>query len=165
MIDLAMIVAVSKNNVIGRDNQLPWHIPEDLQWFKRKTMGKPMIMGRKTFESFGRPLPDRTHIVISNTKVFEYDRVLMVDSVDEAIKLGLSVAVEEQATELMIVGGGTIYSQALPQAKRIYRTLVDIELEGDTFFPELGREWKVVAEEKKQQGDLVFFFQTIEKSL
>ena len=65
----------------------------------------------------------------------------------------------------MIVGGGTIYSQALPQAKRIYRTLVDIELEGDTFFPELGREWKVVAEEKKQQGDLAFFFQTIEKSL
>jgi len=165
MIDLAMIVAVARNNVIGKDNKLPWHIPEDLQWFKQNTMGKPMIMGRKTFESFGRPLPGRTHIVVTNTKAFEHDRVLMVDSIDGAIELGMKVAVEEKAKELMIIGGGTIYSQALPKVNRIYRTLVDIELEGDTFFPELDSEWKVKAEEKRQQGDLVFFFQTIEKSL
>lgn len=165
MIDLAMIVAVARNNVIGKDNKLPWHIPEDLKWFKQNTMGKPMIMGRKTFESLGKPLPGRTHIVVSNTKKFEHDSVLMVNSFEGAIDLGRKVAVEESATELMVIGGGAIYLQALPKASRIYRTLVDIEPEGDTFFPVLGSEWKVKTEEKRQSGDLNFFFQLVEKRL
>ena len=166
MIDLAIIVAVARNNVIGKDNELPWHIPEDLKWFKQHTMGKPMIMGRKTFESLGKPLPGRAHIVVSNTKKFEHDSVLMVNSLEGAIDLGMNVVAQEASDELMVIGGGAIYLQALPKVTKIYRTLVDIEPEGDTFFPELlDTEWEIKSEEKRQSGDLNFFFQIVEKRL
>lgn len=165
MTELAMIAAVAKNNVIGKDNELPWHIPEDLKWFKQHTMGKPMIMGRKTFESLGKPLSGRTHIVVSSNAEFKHDGVLMVDDLDSAIELGKKVAKEESASEVMIVGGGTIYSQALSKVNKIYRTLIDMEPEGDAFFPALGSEWKVKFEEKKQSGELNFFFQIVEKAL
>lgn len=163
MTTVAMIVAVAKNNVIGKDNQLPWHIPEDLKWFKENTMGKPIIMGRKTFQSLGRLLPGRTHIVISGNDAFHHDGVHRAASLEEAISLGERVATETGAKEIMVIGGGTIYEQALARADRIYRTLVDLEPEGDAYFPALTSEWKVKYEEKKESSGVNFFFQTVEK--
>lgn len=165
MIDLALIVAVAKNNVIGKNNQLPWHIPEDLKWFKRNTMGKPIVMGRKTFESLGKPLPGRTHIVVTSNKDFAYEGVLVANDLDGAIQMASEIAVRDRVDEIMVIGGGTIYSQMLPKVTRIYRTLVDIEPEGDTFFPPLTSEWRIASEEKKQHEDVNFFFQIVEKTL
>lgn len=165
MTDLALIVAVAKNNVIGKDNQLPWHIPEDLQWFKKHTMGKPIIMGRKTFQSLGRLLPGRTHIVITRDDSFYHDDVLRAANLEQAIVLGEEVAGKTNTDEIMVIGGGTIYGQALPKVNRIYRTLVDMEPEGDTYFPDLGSEWKVRNEEEKVSSGVNFFFQVVEKAL
>ena len=164
MTNLAMIVAVARNNVIGKDNQLPWHIPEDLKWFKKNTIGKPMIMGRKTFESLGRPLPGRTHIVVSKNPSFSAEGVLVVDDLDQAVELGFQVAKKEGAEEVMIIGGGTIYEQSMSKVTRIYRTLIDLEPEGDAYFPSLTKEWEVKIEEKKLYKGVNFFFQIVEKA-
>lgn len=145
---LAMIWAMSRNRVIGRNNALPWYLPEDLKFFKRVTMGKPLIMGRRTYESIGRPLPGRTNIVVSRNPEFEAEGVRVVPSLDEAITLAENIAFIDGAEEAIIMGGSEIYAQALPRADRAYLTQVHAEVEGDTFFPpfdieqwhELGRE-------------------------
>lgn len=165
MTDIALIVAVAQNGVIGRDNDLPWHIPEDLKWFKENTMGKPMIMGRKTYESLGRPLPGRQHIVVSKTAQIEHEQVHVVPSLERGIELGTEIARDTGADEVMVIGGGTIYAQVLPKVKRIYRTLVELTPDGDTFFPELSDAWTLKYEKKGQTPAVNFFFQVVEKTL
>lgn len=146
--NLAIIVAQAKNRVIGVNNKLPWHLPEDLRYFKQVTMGKPIIMGRNTYESIGRPLPGRTNIVISRQESYAPKGVKVVSSLDAAIELAESVAMIDGASEAMVIGGGQIYAQALDKADRLYLTEVDAEIEGDAWFPEFVRDdWKEVGRE------------------
>ncbi|WP_415902268.1 type 3 dihydrofolate reductase [Neptuniibacter sp. QD29_5] len=146
--NLAIIVAQAKNRVIGVNNKLPWHLPEDLRYFKQVTMGKPIIMGRNTYESIGRPLPGRTNIVISRQESYAPQGVKVVSSLEAAIDMAESVAMIDGASEAMVIGGGQIYAQALEKADRLYLTEVDAEIEGDAWFPEFAREnWKEVGRE------------------
>ncbi|WP_415889542.1 type 3 dihydrofolate reductase [Neptuniibacter sp. SY11_33] len=143
--NLAIIVAQAKNRVIGVNNKLPWHLPEDLRYFKQVTMGKPIIMGRNTYESIGRPLPGRTNIVISRQESYAPQGVKVVSSLEAAIDMAESVAMIDGASEAMVIGGGQIYAQAIEKADRLYLTEVDAEIEGDAWFPEFAREnWKEV---------------------
>ena len=128
----AHIVAASANNVIGVQNKLPWNIPEDLKFFRDKTRGHTVIMGRKTFESLGSPLPKRLNIVISRSQNFK--GVLMASTIDEAIKKAQK---EESANEIFIIGGGEIYKQSLNKVQKIYLTRIHKNYEGDTFYPEV----------------------------
>lgn len=132
---LAVIVAVADNGVIGRDNGLPWHLPEDLRYFRRITMGKPIVMGRKTFESIGRALPGRTNIVISRNAQFAPADVLLAASLDEALALAGRLADEQGAGEVVVIGGAQIYALALPRADRLYLTRVHASVEGDAVLP------------------------------
>jgi len=134
---IAMIWAMSQNRVIGRDNKLPWHLPNDLKYFKRVTTGKPVIMGRKTYESIGRPLPNRTNIVVTRDTGFEAAGVKVVHSLDEAIDLAEADTVINGGEEVIVMGGAEIYAQALPRADRLYLTLVHAEVDGDAYFPEI----------------------------
>lgn len=138
---VSMIAAMAKNGVIGKDNQMPWHLPADFAWFKRCTMGKPIIMGRKTFESIGRPLPGRLNIVITRQAV-SIDGVEVVASIDDAISLAAS-----KHDEVMIIGGGSVYESCLSFANRLYLTMIDANIEGDTCFPDIGSGWKEVYRE------------------
>ena len=145
---ISLIVAVSANNVIGVDGGLPWHLPEDLQHFKKVTMGKPMIMGRSTYESIGRALPGRRSIVMTRQPGYEAEGCEVVSSVDEAL------AAAGDAEEVMIIGGGEIYRLFLNVADRIHLTRVQIEVDGDTRFPELDMsEWAVALVEEFPAGD------------
>ncbi|PIE42578.1 MAG: type 3 dihydrofolate reductase [Gammaproteobacteria bacterium] len=145
---LAIIVAQAKNRVIGVKNKLPWHLPEDLRYFKQVTMGRPIIMGRNTYESIGRPLPGRTNIVITRQADYAPQGVRVVHSLEQAIELAESVALIDGATEAMIIGGAQIYEQALSLADRLYLTEVDAEVEGDAWFPEFNQdEWNEVGRE------------------
>ena len=145
---ISIIVAASTNNTIGVDGDLPWRLPEDLKRFKSITMGKPMIMGRTTFESIGRALPGRRSIVLSRQAGFEAPDCDVVSSVADALKIAGDVE------EVMIIGGGDIYRQFLPMADRIYFTRIDAHIEGDTRFPEIDLEdWKVMESAKYPAGD------------
>lgn len=140
---LSIIVAMAKDRVIGLNNQMPWHLPADLAWFKKNTLHKTVIMGRKTFESIGRPLPNRHNIIISRQAQLEHDseNVSWVKSIDEA----LSIAKDQLADEVFIIGGGNIYQQVLPFIDRLYLTHIDAYLKGDTYFPDyLVRQWQQV---------------------
>lgn len=145
---LAMIVAQAQNRVIGRDNKLPWYLPGDLKYFKQATMGKPIIMGRKTYESIGKPLPGRLNIVISRDPTFSADGAKVVSSLSGAIELAESQAMIDGVDEAMIIGGAQIYALALPEVDRLYVTQVHADIEGDAYFPafdsaewtELGRD-------------------------
>lgn len=126
---ISLIAALATDRVIGMENAMPWHLPGDLAWFKRNTLNKPVIMGRKTFESIGRPLPGRLNIVISS-KPGEDEGVTWVTSVDAALAAAGGVE------EVMVMGGGRVYEQFLPKANRLYLTHIDAEVEGDTHFPD-----------------------------
>ena len=130
----ALIVARADNGVIGIDNQLPWHLPCDLKYFKRVTIGKPVIMGRKTFESIGRPLPGRTNVVVTRNKDWSATGVRVVGNLDDALKLASAQADLDGAEEVMIIGGATLYREALPQVERMYVTQVHVSPDGDAFF-------------------------------
>ena len=148
---IAMIAAVAENNAIGIDNKLPWYLPGDLRYFKAVTMGKPIIMGRKTFESLKRPLPGRTNIVMTRDESFNHDGVKVVRSLEEAFSLAESVAMIDGASEVMVIGGEQIYRQVLPEAGRLYLTRVSQPFTGDAFFPALEeQDWKEVAREDHQ---------------
>ncbi|ODS13708.1 diacylglycerol kinase [Pseudoalteromonas tetraodonis] len=125
-----MIAAMANNRVIGLDNKMPWHLPGDLQHFKKVTSGKPVIMGRKTFESIGRPLPGRRNIIITRNKDYHASGIETVTTPEAALELVNDVA------EVMIIGGGNIYQQFLAQAQRLYLTFIDLDVEGDTQFPD-----------------------------
>lgn len=147
---LAMIAAQSQNRVIGNNNKLPWYLPEDLKYFKRVTLGKPIIMGRKTFESIGRPLPGRTNIIITRNPDWTHDGagVRVVHSLQQAIELAESLALVNGFEESLVIGGAEIYALALPQADRLYLTQVHAEVQGDAHFPPLDpAQWHEVARE------------------
>lgn len=126
---ISMIVAHDQNRVIGYNNKMPWHLPGDLQYFKEQTMGKPILMGRKTFESIGRPLPGRRNIVISRNAEYAAEGVEMVPSLEAAI------ALVRDEPEIMIIGGEQIFTQAMPLAEKLYITLIDAAFKGNTYFP------------------------------
>ncbi|MCW8126770.1 dihydrofolate reductase [Microbulbifer halophilus] len=140
-IPIALITAMSRNRAIGKENGLPWRISGDLKFFKRTTLGKPVVMGRKTFESIGRPLPGRDNIVISRNPDWCADGAICASSLEQALQLARQSAAESGAEEVMVIGGAQIYRQALPLAERLYVTEVDAEVEGDAFFPEIGDRW------------------------
>jgi dihydrofolate reductase len=144
-----LIVAAAKNHVIGKDGKMPWHLPNDMKHFKNLTWGMPVIMGRKTFESLGKPLPGRKNIVITRQPAWQAEGVVAVKNFEDA----LFVAHGTDAREVFVIGGGEIYRLALERAKRIYLTRVDAEPEGDSFFPELNGAWKLVHEIKHTRDD------------
>jgi dihydrofolate reductase len=127
---LSLIAAMAENRVIGRDNQLPWRLPADLQHFKRLTLGKPIVMGRKTWESLPGLLPERPHIVITSNPDYQANGCAVVNSIDQALKAAGDVE------EIMIVGGAAFYEQMLPMADHLYLTIVHTEVDGDAFFPD-----------------------------
>lgn len=138
---LSLIVACGINGVIGKGNQLPWHLPEDLQYFKKTTLGKPVIMGRKTFESIGRALPGRVNIVVTRQPDWcAPNGVKVAASIPCAIELAGAAS---NVTEIMIIGGEQVYCASLPIADRVYRTDVQVDIKGDAFFPSLpAHEWE-----------------------
>jgi dihydrofolate reductase len=143
---LSIIVAVAQNRAIGKENQLLWHISEDLRYFKQITSGHTVIMGRKTFESIGKPLPNRTNIVISRT-------LTPANNLSVAKNLNAAIAQCQNETEVFIIGGGSIYREALPLAHRLYLTEVHADYEGDTFFPEIDRtQWKEISRQDFPHG-------------
>jgi dihydrofolate reductase len=145
LVPVAMIAALSRNRVIGVENKLPWYLPEDLKFFKRMTQAKPLVMGRKTFESIGRPLPGRLNIVVTRDETFSHDGVRVCHDLESALFLADQQATIDGSEEIMVMGGGEIYVQALPFASRLYLTEVDVEVEGDARFPELdGGQWEEV---------------------
>ena len=156
---ISMIVARSRNHVIGRDNQMPWKISADLQFFKKVTMGHPVIMGRKTWESIGRPLPGRRNIVISRNADLQLPGAEVVNSLDAALN-----ALNE-FSRVFVIGGEQLFTQAFPQADRLYITEIDINIEdGDTFFEVPNEsEWKEVERTPASEGDIDFNFITLER--
>ena len=153
---LSLIVAVAENGVIGRDNALPWHIPEDLRYFKQVTSGKTVIMGRKTFQSIGRPLPNRTNIVITRDPAFHAENVLVAHGLDEALaKAGDS--------EAMVIGGSSLFGEALARADRFYLTEIHRAYEGDVQFPAWDRAtWREVSR-RRVEGDPDISFLVFER--
>jgi dihydrofolate reductase len=146
---LVAIVAMSENHVIGLNNKLPWHLPADLAHFKNITMGKPVLMGRRTYESIGRPLPGRCNIIITRDPCFDAPGCVVADSIDSALKSA------DYADEVFVIGGALLYQQLLPQVERLYMTLIHHEMEGDTFFPELDkREWRECQREFHEADEL-----------
>jgi dihydrofolate reductase len=139
---LALIAALARNRVIGRDNRLPWHLPADLRFFKQTTMGKPLLMGRRTWESIGRPLPGRRMIVLSRDLAYHAPGGAVARSLDEALAIAGAVP------EIMVIGGAMLYQQTLPLAERLYLTRVETDVPGDAWFPEWDeRDWRLVWEE------------------
>ena len=153
--DIAIVVAIAKNGVIGVDGDLPWKLSSDLKRFKRDTMGKPIIMGRKTWETIGRALPGRANIVVTRNADYEAPGADVVTSLADAIRLANEYA--EQAgdvSEICLIGGGQLYSEAIDLADRMYVTHVMAEPEGDTWFPEIKQsEWKPVLREEFPAGE------------
>lgn len=149
---ISMIVAMAQGRVIGLDNQMPWHLPADLQYFKKTTLGKPVIMGRKTYDSIGRPLPGRLNIVVSRDANLQIAGVTCVTSVEQAITAAKQV---EGVEEVMIIGGATIYEYFLPVADRLYLTFIDLETKGDTCFPDYQAqgEWQEIAKSEHKADD------------
>lgn len=160
---VSAIVAISRNRVIGSDNQIPWYLPADMAFFKRTTMGHFVIMGRLTFLSMGRPLPKRSNVVVTHDLFFTATGCLIAHSLEEA----LSLAQEAGETEAFIIGGGQIYRESMEYLDRIYLTEVDVAVEGDVFFPELKEnEWEVIRSESHpadEKNDFPFTFKTLER--
>ena len=144
---LSLIVAMAKNRVIGSNNQMPWHLPADFAYFKKVTLGHPVIMGRKTFESIGRPLPGRRNIVVSRNPAFRAQGVDVMTSLDAAIKAC-------QNTEAFVIGGATLYAEALPHADQLFITEVDASPNGDTLFPSLDKNlWREITRERRKADE------------
>lgn len=158
---MSLIVAMAANRVIGRDNRLPWHLPADLKHFRRLTLGKPVLMGRRTWESIGRPLPERTNIVITRDADYSAPGCVVVHSLEAALRAA------GHHPEVMVIGGAELYRQALPQAGRIYLTEVHGNFEGDTFFPGLqAGAWREVERtdfEPDEKNSHAYSFVTLER--
>ncbi len=160
---VSAIVAIARKGVIGLDNGIPWHLPADLQHFKRKTLHHHIIMGRKSFESIGRPLPHRTNVVVSRDPFYLASGCLIVHSVDQALELAL----ENGETEAFIIGGAEIYRQSMPFWDLLYITEVDVEVDGDTFFPAVDwNEWRLLHQESHlpdEKNPYSYHFKTYER--
>lgn len=142
---IKIIVAISKNRVIGNDNKLIWKLSNDLKRFKELTTGHPVVMGRKTFESIGKALPNRRNIVITKNSEYQVDDCEVVNSLEEAFLL--------TGNNCFVIGGGEIYKQSLPLTDKIYLTLVRVEIEGDTTFPEIGEDWAKISQKDFKADD------------
>jgi dihydrofolate reductase len=141
---ISFIVAMDKNRVIGNKNRLPWHLPADLQYFKRVTMGHPVIMGRKTYESIGRPLPGRENIILTRDENYTVDGCTVLHSVSDIKELE-----KQNNDELFVIGGAEIFKETFTIANRLYITMIEEEFEGDTYFPNFDKnEWVLVSKEK-----------------
>ncbi|MGM9966299.1 MAG: dihydrofolate reductase [Rummeliibacillus sp.] len=138
---ISLIVAYDENRVMGYNNKMPWHLPGDLAYFKKTTMGKPMIMGRKTFESIGKALSGRTNIVITRDPNYKAEGIVVAHSFEEALEIA-----KKEEKEIMVIGGEQIFRLALPIADVLYVTKIQHTFQGDTFFPKFGNEWKKVSE-------------------
>jgi dihydrofolate reductase len=145
---LTLIVAASDNGVIGRDNSLPWHLPDDLKHFKRVTLGKPVVMGRKTCESIGKPLPGRHNIVVTRDTNYQREGVTVAHDVDAALRAAGEVP------EVMVIGGAELFRACLPRAGRVHLTRVHGNIPGDVYWPELDpHEWRVVGRERHEADE------------
>ncbi|MCY1281010.1 Dihydrofolate reductase type 3 [compost metagenome] len=142
---LAMIAALAENRVIGLDNRMPWHLPADLRHFKAMTLGKPIIMGRKTWDSLGRPLPGRLNLVVSRQPGLALEGAEVFPSLEEALQRADAWAREQGVDELMLIGGAQLYAQAQPLAERLYLTRIALQPEGDAWFPELEANWHLAS--------------------
>ena len=149
---ISILVAMAKNRVIGRNNALPWQLPPDLKRFKELTMGHHIVMGRKTYESIGRPLPGRTSVIITRQPDYQVPGAIVVTSIDQALKV--CSAGKEVDQEIFVIGGAQIYRQSLGLCQRIYITEIQQEFDGDTLFPELNQqEWREISREKYRLND------------
>jgi dihydrofolate reductase len=144
---IVLVVAIARNRAIGVAGGLPWRLKSDLRRFRTLTMGKPIVMGRKTFESIGKPLDGRANIVISRRRDFAPAGVTVVRSLEEALRAAATLAGESGASEICIIGGGEVFAETVPIAERLLVTHVDAEPAGDVFFPEIGPEWTEVSRE------------------
>ena len=140
-----MIAGVAENGVIGSDQTIPWRVPSDMAFFKKTTMGKPIVMGRKQFETVGKPLPGRTNIVITRQRDYRPEGVLVFHDIDAALDRARAIAEADGVDEIMIIGGGELYAQLIDRAERLYITHIDLSPEGDVRFPAIAPEqWTVV---------------------
>lgn len=157
---VTIVAAIARNRVIGSKNRLPWRLPDDLSRFRRLTLGKPVIMGRKTFDSIGRPLSERRNIVLTRASAWASDGVVVARSFDEALTFA---AAWGGAGEAMVIGGAEIYAQALPLAHRLELTEVELDPEGDALFPDFDRDaWRETFRER-HHGVPTFSFVTLER--
>jgi dihydrofolate reductase len=136
---LSLLVAADENNVIGKDNKLPWHLPDDLKYFRNQTWAMPILMGRKTFESIGKPLPGRKSIVITRSTDWKHEGVSVVHSIAEAVEEATTLGVKE----IFVIGGAEIFKTSFSRANRIYLTRIHHKFEGDAYFPELSSDWQL----------------------
>lgn len=162
---ISAIVAAAKNNVIGKDNQIPWYLPADLVYFKKTTLGHPIIMGRNCFHSIGRPLPKRSNIVLTRDPFFTADGVLVAHDIEEA----LGMAFDQDAPEVFIIGGGEIYRETAELWDRIYLTEVNLTVAGDVFFPQINvAEWKEVWREEHlpdEKNEYAYVFRVLTRKI
>lgn len=151
---VSLVVAVSRNGVIGSDGDMPWRLSTDLKRFKALTLGKPMIMGRKTFDSIGKALPGRTSIIVTRDRNWQAEGVVPVHSLDDAFALAEQIAMAQNIDEICVVGGGEIYAQSMPRADVLHVTEVHAEPKGDTIFPEIDNAiWSITCEEDVPAGE------------
>lgn len=143
---ISLIVARTVNHVIGKNNAMPWHLPADLAWFKKLTLGKPVIMGRKTYQSIGRILPKRPNIILSRSDL-DIEGAYTAKTLEQAVELAKSFS---NVDEIMIIGGGELFKQAMPLATKLYLTEIQANIEGDTFFEFAEQDWKLEKEETSQ---------------
>lgn len=153
---ITIIAACSKNRVLGNDNKLLWHLPEDLKRFKSLTLNNPIIMGRKTFESIGKALPGRTNIILTKNKKYKADGCLIYNNIYEIMDL-------YQKQNLFVIGGGEIYKMFLQFADKIELTLIDKDYDGDTYFPNLNNEWKINSQIESNFNDMKYKFISYER--
>ena len=167
MAKIVLVAAVARNGAIGVKGGLPWRLPSDLKHLRETTWGRPMVMGRKTFDSIGKPLPGRETIVVTRDQAFARDGVHVVRSIDDALALGASRAQAMGVDEIMVIGGGELYRATLDRADRIVLSEVDLAPEGDAFFPALDPgQWREVAREtppKSEKDDAAFIVRTLER--
>ncbi|AMN77759.1 dihydrofolate reductase [Pseudomonas azotoformans] len=164
---LSLIAALGENRVIGVDNSMPWHLPGDFKYFKATTLGKPIIMGRKTWDSLGRPLPGRLNLVVSRQTDLALEGAEVFPSLEAAVERAEAWALEQGADELMLIGGAQLYAQGLEQADRLYLTRVALSPEGDAWFPEFDAgQWKLVSNvENAPEGEKpAYSFEVWEKA-
>ena len=151
---ISIIAAIGTNRELGKNNKLLWHIPDDLKHFKRLTSGHPVIMGRKTYESIGRPLPDRINIIITKNSIYSVSNCIVVHSLKDA----LEIAKEKEKEEIFIIGGGQIYKEAINMADKLYLTKVDASYDADTYFPNYSRFKNIISSQKGKSENIGYEF-------
>lgn len=157
---VSLIAAIGKNRELGKNNKLLWHIPEDMQWFRQHTQNHVVIMGRKTYDSIGKALPQRTNIVITRDPLFQRSDCIVVHSFEDAI----TTAKKSEQSEIFVIGGGQIYAQAIHSADKLYLTIVKKTYDADTFFPDYSAFKKVLFRKESRHGNLRYIFLTLVKS-